>query len=380
MAVAAAGCAGYIAQEPDQARVDQPAPTASTTPIPEEGEQELDPTALPTSSQPEATPTTAPQVINPLTGMPVENASSLCVPPVLVSVSNFPPSARPQSGLAFASQVWETYIGEGMTRFLAIFYGPYSDSLGAALENRLAEGSEQGFAIGPIRSGRVVFEDIKTLFPKGWLVTAGASAEVKAQLSNRSSVFGSDPGDINSAGLSLEDLPGTEGCVADVSQYGDLTFNAEAPGGGQPMPFLRIVYNLYNQIGWRWSAEQAAFLRSQDQADGSGELVLAVEALTGEPLAFENVLVLWAQHRYVTPTILEMELVYVKDRFGLLFRDGQVYEVRWSTPSGRLLVHDANGNPVPLAPGRTFVEVVSYETTWNYEQGIIRYHNPPAAP
>jgi hypothetical protein len=57
-----------------------------------------------------------------------------------------------------------------------------------------------------------------------------------------------------------------------------------------------------------------------------------------------------------------------------------VYEVNWSTPSGRLLVHDADGKPVPLAPGRTFFQVVSYETTWNPEEQIIRYHNPPLTP
>jgi hypothetical protein len=281
--------------------------------------------------------------------------------------------------LAFASQVWETYIGEGMTRFLAIYYGSYAQELQAALDNRLAEGSEGGFVIGPVRSGRVVFEDIKTLFPRGWLITAGASEEVKAQLTNRSSVYGSDPEDINSAGLDPADLPGSQVCSVEASLYGDLSFDQEPPAGGEPVDFFRIVYNLYNQIGWTWDADLGAFLRSQDQADGSGELKPAVEALTGQQLAYENVLVMWAQHRYVTPTILEMELVYVRDRYGLLFRDGRVYEVKWSTPSGRLLVHDAEGNPVPLDPGRTFIQVVSYETTWDSEAKVIRYHNPPTA-
>lgn len=374
---------GSVESEAEPAEPNQPTATASATEeLAPEGAQPLDvsptPTAVETSEQ--VNDSAEPAAVNPLTGIAVADPASLCVPPVLVSVSNFPPSARPQAGLAFASQVWETFIGEGMTRFLAVFYGPYYEEIAAALENRLTQGSDQGFVIGPIRSGRVVFEDIKTLFPKGWLITAGASAEVKAQLSNRSSVFGSDPEDINSAGLDPEDLPGAEACTVDASLYGDLKFTEEAPAGGQPMEFVRIVYNLYNQIGWTWSQQAQAYLRSQDEADGSGELVPSVEALTGEQLAFENVLVLWAQHRYVTPTILEMELVFVRDRYGLLFRDGQVYEVKWSTPSGRLLVHDADGNPVPLAPGRTFFEVVSYQTTWNPAGQIIRYHNPPLTP
>ncbi len=267
-----------------------------------------------------------------------------------------------------------------MTRFLAVYYGQYSDDIEAALENRLAEGSLEGFVIGPVRSGRVVFEDIKTLFPKGWLVTAGASAEVKAQLTNRSSVYGSDPEDINSAGLDPNDLPGGESCSVDPSNYGDLVFSEQPAPGGTSTEFFRIVYNLYNQIGWTWDQDQGAYLRSQDQADGSGELQPALEALTGDQLAFENVMVIWAQHRYVSPTILEMELVYVRDRYGLLFRDGQVFEVQWSTPGGKMLVHDAEGDPIPLDKGRTFIEVVSYETTWDPEAKVIRYHNPPLNP
>ncbi len=55
-------------------------------------------------------------------------------------------------------------------------------------------------------------------------------------------------------------------------------------------------------------------------------------------------------------------------------------EIRWSTPGGKLQIHDEAGNPIPLKPGRTFFEVVSYETTWNAEEAIVRFHNPPYDP
>ncbi|KPL83177.1 hypothetical protein SE15_07940 [Thermanaerothrix daxensis] len=64
-----------------------------------------------------------PSGYNPLTGLPVSDPSWLDLPAVLVSLSNFPPSVRPQTGLSFASQVYEIYITEGMTRFLTVFYG-----------------------------------------------------------------------------------------------------------------------------------------------------------------------------------------------------------------------------------------------------------------
>lgn len=339
------------------------------------------PTAAPSTT---ATPSPEPEnpdgAINPLTGLPVDDPGALCAPPLLVSISNFPPSARPQSGLSAASHVWETFIGEGMTRFLAVFYGDYRSYLQQVMDNRLAEGSGDGFVIGPVRSGRIVFEDIKSLFPKATLITAGASQEVMQELSNRSSVYAQDPDDINSAGLDPSDLPDANDCAVGPDLYGDLSFSAQPPQGGTEAEFVRVVYNLFNQVGWEYEPDRGAYLRYQDQADGSGELVPAVDALTGEQLGFENVLVLWAQHRYVTPTIIEMELVYVRDRYGLLLRDGRVYEVHWSTPGGRLLVHGSEGEPIDLKPGSTFFEVVSHQSTWDPTEAVVRYHNPPLDP
>lgn len=316
---------------------------------------------------------------NPLTGLPVENLASLQQMPLLVSVSNFPPSARPQCGISLAAQVWETYIGQGMTRLLPVFYGDYAAEFEALLANPLAEGG-RGYVIGPVRSGRVVYEDIKTLFPGAFLITAGASSEVAAQLSNRSSVYSQDPDDINAAGVGAEALGEFEGSPADPADYAGLVFGAMGAVESAPAEAFRLIYNLFNQVGWTYDPSQGAYLRSQDVADGSGELHPATECLTGEQLAFENVVVLWAQHRYVTETIVEMELVYVRDRYGLLFRDGEVVEIRWSTPGGKLQIHDVAGNPIPLKPGRTFFEVVSYETTWNAEETVVRFHNPPYDP
>ncbi|MCL4527782.1 MAG: DUF3048 domain-containing protein, partial [Chloroflexi bacterium] len=86
------------------------------------------PTSLPSTSIPTLTPEppiTFPADINPLTGQPVTDPSLLKVPALLISISNFPASGRPQAGLSFAPFVYEIYITEGSTRFLSIFYGEY---------------------------------------------------------------------------------------------------------------------------------------------------------------------------------------------------------------------------------------------------------------
>jgi hypothetical protein len=64
---------------------------------------------------------------NPLSGLPVEDPSLLTYPAMLISVSHFPPAARPQAGLSFAPWVFEFYITEGATRFLAVFHGVFPE-------------------------------------------------------------------------------------------------------------------------------------------------------------------------------------------------------------------------------------------------------------
>jgi hypothetical protein len=81
------------------------------------------PTAGPETFGPE--PSDIPDGINPLTGQAVMDPALLKVPAMLISISHFPVTARPQAGLSFAPYVFEFSITEGQTRFLAAFYGQY---------------------------------------------------------------------------------------------------------------------------------------------------------------------------------------------------------------------------------------------------------------
>src|SRR5258706_16060120 len=99
-----------------------------------------DPTTTPTFNQNNNTqphpeqidvgpnPEDVPAGYNPLTGLPVSDPSTLNLPAVLISITNFPPSARPQAGLSFSPWVYEIYIAEGMTRYLATSHGDFPHS------------------------------------------------------------------------------------------------------------------------------------------------------------------------------------------------------------------------------------------------------------
>jgi SdrD B-like domain/Protein of unknown function (DUF3048) C-terminal domain len=96
--------------------------TATFTPTPQS-------TSAPVSYGPD--PIDFPANINPLTGQPVANPSLLKFPAMLVSISNFPATARPQAGLSFAPYVFQFSITQGDDRFLTVFYGetPYPEVL-----------------------------------------------------------------------------------------------------------------------------------------------------------------------------------------------------------------------------------------------------------
>jgi len=94
-------------------------PTSTTESAPADT---LEPATLPPTATQPPEPTI---VLNPLTGQPVADASLLELPALLVSISHFPVTARPQAGLSFAPYVFEIYITEGATRFLTTFHGEF---------------------------------------------------------------------------------------------------------------------------------------------------------------------------------------------------------------------------------------------------------------
>jgi hypothetical protein len=100
----------------------QPAPQL---PITSETETTLESSQAASTTDPTIQPTQSVQKINPLTGLPVADPSLLDLPALLVSISHFPVTARPQAGLSFAPYVFEFYITEGATRFLTTFYGEF---------------------------------------------------------------------------------------------------------------------------------------------------------------------------------------------------------------------------------------------------------------
>src|SRR5689334_1425404 len=87
-------------------------PSVSATPQPYPASISYGPTGFPTS-------------LNSPTGQRGSGPAQLGYPALLISISHFPPAARPQAGFSFTPWVYEYYITEGSTRHVAVFYGEF---------------------------------------------------------------------------------------------------------------------------------------------------------------------------------------------------------------------------------------------------------------
>jgi len=374
-------------QTPEVIQQEEPPVASNSQPQSEPPDVDNDPQPDPVAA---SGPDDFPAGTNPLTGLPVTDPELLALPPALVSVTNFPVSSRPQAGLSFAPLVYELYIGEGMTRFLALFYGDYP-TLNPQVSGNASITTDNQPEIGPVRSGRLPYQAIRKLY-NGFLVMASASPDVKEATTDFTNIYGTDTDDINSALINVTRLRSIAEANQDAlgANLTGNTFDPQPPAEGQGAESLWVFYNLYNQVQWSYDPATSAYLRYQDQADGSGEFYPATDRLTGEQLAFENVIVLFVKHEVLNSdrTLIDIDLLYTKGE-AYLFRDGQLYPVLWTTLSedyekstGLLRpvrFVDQSGNPIPLKPGNTWVEIVDVSADFSEIQPgswKVRFYSP----
>ena len=343
--------------------------TAIPTPPATETPAAVTPTATATATSiPDAGPDNFPSGINPLTGLPVSDPTLLGLPAVLISVTNFPASARPQAGLSTAAMVFEFYVGEGTTRFLAVYYGDFPKATvpeaGGALVDK----------VGPIRSGRLPYIYIRDAFQWSCLIYASATQEIRAQL--KGCYIANGTGDVNSAFVDVTKMKALAQGNLPPNQpfnYSGNLFSTTVPAGGQAANTLKVYYSLLNQSMWTYDAASGKYLRSENSPTAADQFTPTTDRLTGQQLAFSNVIVLDAPHTAVKPTIIDIDLSLGNTGSATLFRDGQAIPIQWTTTNGAyeaqtglrrpIRFTDAAGNPVGLKPGNTWINVMTPYST-----------------
>ncbi len=250
--------------------------------------------------------------------------------------------------------------------------------------------------VGPVRSGRLVYADIAAFFPDSCLIYAFASAEVLAKLPYCAFV----EHNIEGGGYML-DIPelirlANDSKRADqVIDYSSNAYSASVPEGGVDASELHVFFAWLNQSAWKYDPLYESWWRYVDNADEAtaGLVHPEMDRLTGRQLHFENVVVLFAKHDVISPTNLDIHLE--QDWLGdaLLFRDGKMYNIRWSTvPTDEELqtghrkpirfLNQDEKTPFPLKPGHTWIVVVTLETTVTEQaagEWLLQFFQPPGA-
>jgi len=205
---------------------------------------------------------------------------------------------------------------------------------------------------------------------------ASAYKGVAVNLDQYTNIYGSDAGDVNSAMISVTRLAdiarSTKARIGNAELTG-MAFDYGLPAGGADARRLWFFVSHLDQILWSYDPRSGAYLRSQDNADGK-TFIQATDRLTGEPLTFENVIVLFANHRYCTETAFDLDLMYIDKGKALAFRDGKMYPISWTTKNTEyerttgkvrpIRFLDASGSPYPLKPGQTWVHIVPLNTPY----------------
>ncbi len=311
-------------------------------------------TAIPTRTQVPGWvgPDSYPAGTNPLTGLPAADPTLLGLPPALISVSTFPYTARPQAGLSRAPFVYDVYYGDGMTRYLAVIYGDLSNV------------GSKPLSVGPIRSGRLPWENLRAMLG-GFLLIASGDPSVLGELNYYTNVY-SGVNDVNSVLADVNKIEQAAKAYLPVVGKPDLkgmAFSQNAPDGGKAGTMLWIPYAFLNQVIWRYDAASGSYNRYQDNYDGVTFIKLT-DRLNSQPVEAQNVIVLFAYHKLIKAEKIDVTLANVSKMPALLFRDGKMYEIFWDSSyvNGKAVpmrFEDAQGNPVPLRPGHTWVQVVT---------------------
>ncbi|MBI9113952.1 DUF3048 domain-containing protein [Sanguibacter sp. YZGR15] len=285
-----------------------------------------------------------------LTG--VQSGEIVDRPALAVKVENSR-EARPQTGLEQADVVWEEIVEGGVTRYVAVYHSQLPET------------------VGPIRSVRPM--DAGIAAPLGGLVvfSGGTPPFVQSVRDAGLQVVSHDEGASGFYRVSARRAPhnvyGTTQTFLSQAEAGRATPGAQfvfardaarsTPAvAGSPVSGVDISMSSYSKPSWSWDEATAAYQRSE-----SGTPAVAA---SGTRLAATNVVVLRVElydTQYTDPAGARVpETQMIGSGEALVLSGGKGVTVSWSKPDAAspVALTDAAGQPVKLAPGNTWVELV----------------------
>ncbi len=248
--------------------------------------------------------------------------------------------------------------------------------------------------VGPVRSGRLVYAYIGGFFADSCLIYAFASPEELDKIPHCSYVAHEVSGGGEMLSVARMKAVAEDNMRHTTSRPFDYTgnfFSDIVPAGDAPASQINVFFASLNQSGWTYDPLYQAYLRYVDTADKNARGVLHpdVDRLTGRQLHFENIIVVMADTDVVTPTNLDIHLDQGNDGYAYLFRDGELFPIKWSTKSGTyekqtgfrrpIQFLNKDGSPAALKPGHTWVIIVTpFSLVQSQGSGmyLVRYAAP----
>lgn len=302
----------------------------------------------PTTVTEAPTTTAAPAPTWPLTGLPQTDPLLALRPAIAVKLDNHK-EARPHAGLIQADIVFEEIVEAQITRFFAVFH------------------STDAAPVGPVRSARTTDVDLlnqlnRPLFAwsggnRGVVQAIGAANAESRAAGQRPDLYYRDQERHKRTAIEHTlFLKGTQDLWATIS-----------PGQGTPSPLFQyrpagtpsvgdpsagFDLNLRSvPVHWTWDAAQGLWLRDEYGAPHTD--------ISGAQISTNNVVVEFIQYGTSPVDARSPQGYSVGSGDAMVFSDGKVQLVHWDRPSADApaTFTTADGSPVLLTPGRTWVEL-----------------------
>lgn len=281
----------------------------------------------------------------PLTGLPAPHGQVPDRPVLAIKVENYP-DARPQAGLSSADIVYEELVEGGITRFVVLYQ------------------CHDAPRVGPVRSARTADPDILAAFGRPILAYSGGAPNVvrvvnEADLIPIDETRGGDAFTRDPSRPAPHNLYASTKALYRVARSKDgapepvFTYAEELALRSRRVTRVHLPFSqTYADVWWSWSRREHAWLRShgdEPHLEEGGEQVSATNVVV------QVVHVVIGPRGGITP---HLELTGSGRAY--VFRDGRMVLGRWERDSlrepTRFLAKD--GTEIPLAPGRTWVELL----------------------
>ena len=295
-------------------------------------------------------------VTAPLTGVQYEEntpeALQLKKPSVACKIDNGSEAPRPQSGLNSTDIVFDEMVEGGLTRLVAIWHSTQPDGIGPVRSIRPMDPDITSAFSGIVcfSGGQAVFVNMIKQAPV--FVASETSEQGKGTFSRSKDREAPHNVIVNVLKLST-DHPELPAPAAQFNYSADLATATAASTGAEVKDFS--VYFPSALAQWAPNSDKSAWLRTQDKKPHT-------DAADGSQLRAVNVVVMQVEvdHSYLDHKYGNVPKdVVIGTGKAYIFTAGKMVEATWSKPSRdtSISLALADGTPVTLAPGNTWVEL-----------------------